>query len=155
MAELSFHPYRKTGKPMKAKARKPMRKRAKRKVGPLGNAEEARRKFRWYFCRCMMPGCSERRIMLLATHEITQGSGYREKALTEPSLHLVLCGPCHQRIHRENWKPEREIGLRLAHFPADDSISAWHRVTGRPNTALDGAEIEAWRVEFRKQLRGW
>lgn len=133
-----------------------MRRTMKRKATAIRQANDARRAFKESFARCMVPGCKERRLFWLAVHEVANGI-HRQAALTEPTLQLVLCGPCHQKIHRENWDVEQELGLRALWFPDDasDSRAAYLRVTGYAETFISARKIERWRKIFAKQARGF
>ena len=118
-----------------------MRRISKNKAATTRKANQARAEFRREFSRCFACGLGANQVWPpCAVHEIASGPG-RFKAIQERAAWLVLCGPCHARLHAENWTVAYQLALKFRNDPAFFDRRLVNTLRGRAPDAVTEEEV--------------
>lgn len=125
-----------------------MRRVSKKKAATVRKANEARAEFLREFARCFACGLGENQVWPpCAVHEMASGPA-RYAAIQQRAAWLVLCGPCHARLHAENWSVAYQLALKKKHDPAYYDRRLVNTLRGRAPEAVTEDEVnEAGAIE--------
>ena len=117
---------------------------AKRKVATVRKANKERAAFCLEVGFCMNCGNKTRPLVC---HELVRGAN-RYKGIQERLVQLVLCGPCHDQLHRENWTLARQISIRRFALPNETGVrESVNRLRGRARDAVSEEEVNQCRMK--------